>query len=143
MMKHPLLMIKYLFMNHLPIFSRWLWKYVVYIINISLLSQIIGNHFRWYLCSIFSFRPTKYSFPATDLVRNPPTLLQISRKSLFFFQQCTRPICADRKRYLFIFEILYTNMSLSSDLRYSIGFTPYSCPTNKTTLVCTMYIPFP
>jgi hypothetical protein len=32
-------------MNYLPIFSRWLWKYVVYIINISLLAQIIGSHF--------------------------------------------------------------------------------------------------
>ena len=67
-MKHLLSMIKHLFMTHLPIFSRWLWKYVVYIINISLLSQIIGSHFWWYLCSIFSFQPTKYSLLATDRV---------------------------------------------------------------------------
>ena len=87
-MKHSLSMIKYLFMNYLPTFSRWLWKYVVYFINISLLSQIIGSHFRWYLCSIFSFQPTKYSLSATDRIRNPPTLLRIIRKSLFFFQQC-------------------------------------------------------
>ena len=92
MMKHSLSMIKYLFMNYLPIFSRWLWKYVVYIINISLLWQIIGSHFRWYLSTIFSFQPTKYSLSATDWVRNPPTLLQIIRKSLFFFQQC-RTLC--------------------------------------------------
>ena len=89
MMKHSLSMIKYLFMNYLPIFSRWLWKYVFYIINISLLSQIIGSHFWWYLCSIFSFQPTKYSLYATDRLRNPPTLLRIIRKSLFFFQQCS------------------------------------------------------
>ena len=85
-MKHSLSMIKYLFMNYLPIFSRWLWKYVV---NISLFSQIIGSHFWWYLCSMFFFQPTKYLLSATDRVRNPPTLLQIIRKSLFFFQQCT------------------------------------------------------
>ena len=89
MMKHSLSMIKYLFMNYLPIFSRWLWKYVFYIINISQLSQIIGSHFWWYLCSIFSFQPTKYSLYATDRLRNPPALLRIIRKSLFFFQQCT------------------------------------------------------
>ena len=88
-MKHSLSMIKHLFMNYLPIFSRWLWKYVIYIINISLLAQIIGSHFWWYLCSIFSFQPTKYSLSATDRIRNPPTLLRIIRKSLFFFQQCT------------------------------------------------------
>jgi len=86
-MKHSLSMINYLSMNYLPIFSRWLWKYVVYIINISLLAQIIGSHFWWYLCSIFSFQPTKYSLSATDRIRNPPTLLRIIRKSLFFFQQ--------------------------------------------------------
>ena len=87
-MKHSLSMIKHLFMNYLPIFSRWLWKYVIYIINISLLAQIIGIHFWWYLCSIFSFQPTKYSLLATDRLRNPPTLLRIIWKSLFFFQQC-------------------------------------------------------
>ena len=90
MMKHSFSMIKCLFMNYLPIFSRWLWKYVVYIINISLLAQIIGSHFWWYLCSIFSFQPMKYSLSATDRIRNPPTLLRIIRKSLFFFQQCSQ-----------------------------------------------------
>ena len=90
MLKHSLSMINYLSMNYLPIFSRWLWKYVVYIINISLLAQIIGSHFWWYLCSIFSFQPTKYSLSATDRIRNPPTLLRIIRKSLFFFQQCSK-----------------------------------------------------
>ena len=87
MMKHSLSMIKYLFMNYLPIFSRWLWKYVGYIINISLHSQIIGSYFWWYLYSILSFQQTKYSLSATDWVRNPTTLLRIIRKSLFFFQQ--------------------------------------------------------
>ena len=74
-------------MNDLPIFSRWLWKYVGYIINISLHSQIIGSYFWWYLCSILSFQQTKYSLLATDRVSNPPTYLRIIRKSLFFFQQ--------------------------------------------------------
>ena len=88
-MKNLLSVIKYMFTNYLPIFSRWRWKYVVCIINISLLAQIIGSHFWWYLCSIFSFQPTKYSLLATDRLRNPPTLLRIIRMSLFFFQQCS------------------------------------------------------
>ena len=57
--------------------------------KISLLSQIIGSHFWWYLCTKFSFQPTKYSLPSTVRLRNPPTLLRIIRKSLFFFQQCS------------------------------------------------------
>ena len=87
-MKHSMSMIKYLFMNYLPIFSRWLWKYVVNIRNISLLSQIIGSHFWWYLCNICFFQPTKYLLSATNRLRNLPTLLWIIWKSLFFFQQC-------------------------------------------------------
>ena len=118
MMKHSLSMINYLSMNYLPIFSRWLWKYVVYIINISLLAQIIGSHFWWYLCSIFSFQPTKYSLSATDRIRNPPTLLRIIRKSLFFFQQCT----IAHKMHRLNFCHLQNGKNSSSNCIFSVGY---------------------
>jgi hypothetical protein len=118
MMKHSLSMINYLSMNYLPIFSRWLWKYVVYIINISLLAQIIGSHFWWYLCSIFSFQPTKYSLSATDRIRNPPTLLRIIRKSLFFFQQCSLSNNSEDNLILFLKKFSLQNLIPSCTFIY-------------------------